>query len=421
LAITNYKLYRNGEWAGNHGIVFSYNQYFYSDQLNPPGTWNFKIVAENSAGDSAFSEEVGVVPPHLSGTWTDTAGEGNFGESCNEWLSRTGQLGKRTRVMGNGNPLEESKCAYVVNNGYIYNGYWVKSVSYYLNNIKDGNKYPVSSDVGYGGVIYSTQSLVGNGPSINIAKTGNGNGTVTGTGINCGLTCPSATTNYVTGDTYTLFANPAPGSWFGNSWSGACTGTEPCTLTMDESKSVEAHFDPVTLNVARTGIGDGVVTGPGINCGLDCFESELTGTITLTASSFSGSVFGGWLGDCSGYGTNPSCDLDMSSPKSVTAVFDPETAALQVTKTGDGTGTVTSNPTGINCGSDCTEDYSTGTIVTLTASPSGDSEFAGWTGSCAGTSQCILNMDAPKTATATFNKKNFQATTTPGGIEEVRP
>ena len=44
----------------------------------------------------------------------------------------------------------------------------------------------------------------------------------------------------------------------------------------------------------------------------------------------------------------------------------PGTFALTVSTTGTGSGTVTSNPAGINCGSDCSESYASGTVVTLT-------------------------------------------------------
>ncbi|CAN5867248.1 hypothetical protein BH18ACT6_BH18ACT6_10000 [soil metagenome] len=56
-----------------------------------------------------------------------------------------------------------------------------------------------------------------------------------------------------------------------------------------------------------------------------------------------------------------------------------------MSKTGTDTGTVTSSPTGINCGTDCTEAYSNGTVVTLTATPAAGSTFAGWSGACTGT------------------------------------
>ncbi len=40
---------------------------------------------------------------------------------------------------------------------------------------------------------------------------------------------------------------------------------------------------------------------------------------------------------------------------------------LTIAKTGTGSGTVTSSPAGINCGSDCSHSYISGTVVTLSA------------------------------------------------------
>src|SRR5581483_2325947 len=49
---------------------------------------------------------------------------------------------------------------------------------------------------------------------------------------------------------------------------------------------------------------------------------------------------------------------DSAPSNEVCAVAsDGTTATLTVTKAGNGSGTVTSNPTGISCGADCTESY----------------------------------------------------------------
>jgi hypothetical protein len=77
------------------------------------------------------------------------------------------------------------------------------------------------------------------------------------------------------------------------------------------------------------------------------------------------------------------------------------THILTVTKTGQGT--VTSNPTGINCGTDCSKSYASATLVTLTATPSAGNTFAGWSGDCTGSSTCVVSMTAAKNVTATFN------------------
>jgi len=65
-----------------------------------------------------------------------------------------------------------------------------------------------------------------------------------------------------------------------------------------------------------------------------------------------------------------------------------------------GSGTVISDPAGINCGADCTEVYDDGTMVTLTAYPGVNSHFVAWSGDCDANGQ--VTMDADKTCTATF-------------------
>ena len=80
------------------------------------------------------------------------------------------------------------------------------------------------------------------------------------------------------------------------------------------------------------------------------------------------------------------------------------TYPLTVTTTGTGSGTVTApvgTADGINCGSNCTEDYASGTVVPLTATPAGGSTFAGWTGA-ADCSDGSVTMTAATTCTATF-------------------
>lgn len=80
----------------------------------------------------------------------------------------------------------------------------------------------------------------------------------------------------------------------------------------------------------------------------------------------------------------------------------PVTYALNVSRIGNGAGSITSSPLGINCGTDCTEPYASGTAVTLTASPGANSAFAGWSGACTGTAACTVSMTAAKSITANF-------------------
>ncbi|MDO9043421.1 MAG: hypothetical protein Q7U64_13945 [Desulfocapsaceae bacterium] len=79
---------------------------------------------------------------------------------------------------------------------------------------------------------------------------------------------------------------------------------------------------------------------------------------------------------------------------------------LTISKTGTGKGTVTSTPTGINCGTDCSETYALDTVVTLAADPADNSVFIGWSGGdCTGTGVCTVTMDDQKYISASFKKK----------------
>ena len=146
-----------------------------------------------------------------------------------------------------------------------------------------------------------------------------------------------------------------------------------------------------TLTVSNAGTGSGTVTSApaGITCGSDCTEAYAAGTaVTLTATATRFSVFTGWSAPNDGVnecpGTGGTCTLSMNFNRTVTAtfvaLFSPQ--PLTVTKAGTGSGTVTSAPAGISCGSDCTEAYAYRTAVTLTASASGG---------C-----CLYRMDYPR-------------------------
>ena len=75
-----------------------------------------------------------------------------------------------------------------------------------------------------------------------------------------------------------------------------------------------------------------------------------------------------------------------------------------MTKAGAGTGTVTSSPAGINCGSSCVATFANGTIVSLSERPGARSRFVGWSGDCLGRSACVLSMTANHSVRATFAK-----------------
>jgi len=82
--------------------------------------------------------------------------------------------------------------------------------------------------------------------TLTVTKAGTGSGTVTSSpaGINCGTDCSES---YNSGTVVTLTATPASGSMFAG-WSGACSGSGGCSVTMDSDKSVTAAFNLSTFD-----------------------------------------------------------------------------------------------------------------------------------------------------------------------------
>ena len=251
--------------------------------------------------------------------------------------------------------------------------------------------------------------------TLSVSRVGSGSGRVVSdvSGINCGEDCQEA---YDSGQSVTLTANADIGSTFTGWVGGGCSGTGPCTVTMDRSRHVTAQFTsdqiPSTYNLTIDviGVSSGSVTSADgiVNCSATCTYSYPSGTaITLNASPDPGSAFLGWGGDsCSGIA---SCTSTMDRDKTVYAYFGPDPAVpneyqLNVTKTGNGDGTVTSDVGGVNCGSTCNVTIAEGTTVVLTATPVVGSTFVGWSGSgCSGTGTCTVTIDETKSVEAEFS------------------
>ncbi len=239
--------------------------------------------------------------------------------------------------------------------------------------------------------------------TLTVVKSGAGVGTVTSVpaGIACGEDCSES---YAQGTVVTLAATASTGALFGGWSGGGCSGKGVCAVTLGDDTTVTANFVPAyTLTVTRQGSGAGRVTSDpaGINCGTECTFTYVTGVeVTLTATPDPGFVFAGWTGCDSTIGN--ACTVTMVINKFVYATFSPA-KTLTVVKSGAGTGTVASTPPGIDCGSDCSEGYVEGAIVTLTAVSSAGSVFTGWSGGgCSGAGACTVMMGADITVDASF-------------------
>ncbi len=275
-----------------------------------------------------------------------------------------------------------------------------------------GNARNYSAAIGTDGalldVLWPAQPML-----LSVTKPGSGSGAVISSpaGIDCGADCSEI---LASGTRVILTAAPAAGSTF-TSWSGGfgCSRSLTCIVIMSEARNITAEFTRIfDLTVGKSGSGSGTVTSSpaGIDCGSDCSETLVDGTsVTLTASPLAGSTFTGWNGDgCSGTST---CAVTMSEARNITAEFT-RIFDLTVSKSGSGSGTITSSPAGINCGADCSESFLDETLVTLTSTPATGSALTGWnTGTgwntstgCSGTSTCTVTMNEARNITAEFTR-----------------
>jgi hypothetical protein len=244
--------------------------------------------------------------------------------------------------------------------------------------------------------------LLGGAHGLDLTTAGTGSGFVDSSpaGIDCGRNIAGhadCTESYADATPVTLTAHPSANTDFAGFTGGGCS-TSPCTVTLDADKSVDAAFTlkQRTLTVSRSGTGGGTVTGTGIDCGgaghTDCTETVADGTqITLTATAAANSDFAGFTGG--GCSTSP-CTVTLDADKSVDAAFTLKRHSLAVVRSGEGSGSVSSSPAGIDCPSDCDEAFDEGSSVTLTADPDPGSGFAGFSGAgCAGdTTTCTITV-----------------------------
>lgn len=209
-----------------------------------------------------------------------------------------------------------------------------------------------------------------------------------------------------------------------------------CTITVsDGSTSASATLSGCTpspppppsgpatgsVQIVRGGTGNGRVTSDpaGIDCTIGpsgpagtCEASYPADTrVVLQATAAADSRFLYWAltTSCS---DAPSVIVRAGAVHSCQPVFElnePASFLLQTALVGSGS--VTSSPAGIDCTSDsdtgivtgrCGENFPSGTVVTLTATPRAGWTFSGWSGDDADCNDGVVTMNAAKRCTATF-------------------
>jgi hypothetical protein len=159
-----------------------------------------------------------------------------------------------------------------------------------------------------------TATFTLNTASLSVSKIGKGAVTSTPAGINCGTSCSF---NFVAGTAVTLRATPDAGFTF-LGWSGGCTGTADCKMTLSSNTTATANFVNSLsdrIGIYRPSTGEWLLdrNGNGKWDGVDTYTEPFAETIGVP-------VVGDWDG----------------SGKTKLGLFVPETSQWFLDKNGNG-------------------------------------------------------------------------------------
>ncbi|NJO16773.1 MAG: choice-of-anchor D domain-containing protein [Thioploca sp.] len=240
--------------------------------------------------------------------------------------------------------------------------------------------------------------------TLTLEKTGEG--MITATGIDCGSDCSE---EYPANSTLTLTTQAAPNFEF-IQWGGDCGDNFELELTLQITKNLNCtalfetrSFPEHTITLNKTGSGNGTlsltVNNQTTTCQPNCTQTVAhQSQITLQAIPDSISSFVGFFGQ--GCGSS----LFLTEDRVCEARFEPlPYYTLTITKSGQGSGRVTSDVGQLDCGDRCIRSYLSGTTVTLTAIPDPGSTFLAWNQDCSGaTTKASISLYDKKTCTAEF-------------------
>ncbi len=224
-------------------------------------------------------------------------------------------------------------------------------------------------------------------------------------GIACSDSGGACNQTFADASSVTLDATPAAG-WAFLGWGPNCTPDAViptrCTVSLAAARTITATFGR-QLSVSTVGMGSVTLDGAGgLACPGDCDEVIADGTqVVLRATPSAGWALVAFTG-CDSVATD-TCTVSMNQARTVSATFGRELVVTTV-----GGGQVISNPAGISCSNgagDCSEAYTSGSLVTLDAAPGTGRGFLSWSGCTPDASiptRCTVTMSAARAVTASF-------------------
>jgi hypothetical protein len=190
-----------------------------------------------------------------------------------------------------------------------------------------------------------------------------------------------------TSNAATLIVNPAP--------------VPPSITTQPSSQTVTAG-QTATFTVAASGTAP--LSYQWQKNGTPVGGNSASYTTPATTSGDNGAQFTVVVSNSAGSTASNAATLTVNAPRFMLTVTNKGGIA------GLGSGTVTSSPAGINCGSNCAASYVGGTTVILTAQPNILSAVDSWTGCDVVSSDrtaCTVNMNAAKSVTVSFKLRGL--------------
>jgi M6 family metalloprotease-like protein len=230
---------------------------------------------------------------------------------------------------------------------------------------------------------------------LSVQGAGSGSGLVASSpaGIECRLAAGAragpCSAMFAAGSTVVLTPTAAPGHVF-TGWSGACSGTAACTLSMAQANTVTAGFaEQFTVTTGSSPVAGGTTSGGG---------TFIAGSaVTVLATPANGYDFVEWVEAGTTVVTQASHSFVLSGNRSLTANFVRRRHVVTVRGSGSGSGLITSAPEGISCSVDagvgsgsCSAAFEQDVQVTLTMTPASGSAFTQWTGCAATANSCVL-------------------------------
>ncbi len=244
--------------------------------------------------------------------------------------------------------------------------------------------------------------------NLNVTLAGSGGGSVTSS---TGGVCSSGTctiSSLPEGIPVVLTPVPNASSVF-SSWAGCDTvDGDRCSVSMYAARNVTATFtpnpEPLTALASPQGGSYPAIQNVYLAASKPAvIHYTLNGSIpTASSPVYSGPLtVSGPSTTLKYYATAGGTDSAVKTENYTISQY-----SLTVNRTGTGNGTVNSITAAypFSCaGSSCSANFPGGAQLTLHATPSAGSLFAGWSGACSGGSDCLLTITGASTATATFN------------------